>query len=454
MQSVTPLSRFAKTCFVVMPFGKHTVERYGSALRPVSRDRVVDFDRIYDRVLLPAIEAVELPEGGCLVADRADRGFHSAILSEEMFRSLEYSRVVLADISAGNPDVVYELGSRHRARASGTIALRQVDASFPFFPGEARAFPYEYEAVENREAAIQLIARVLTESLSELRLDSPAQVAIFRQHAEGQRHPGFEALLKQAEDDIRARDPAAAAVKYEQAIQSFDAGPLVRMKLAMMFRDEGAWTKEVRELNAILAEMPGYAEAHREKGIAENKLWVAAGSRAEIATGEQSLLHAIALGPNDYDAHASLGGELKRSGRMRYAWEAYRRATRLSYGHPYPLLNKIKLGAHVQRRLDMGDRRTVQLGRAERMRTAQAHDDPPSDAPWCFFDLAEMKLYAGARPHALGWMNEGTRACSSRWQAETCRHSLLLLKDVTEIDGSLLTEMLGALQAAEELLPA
>ena len=85
---------------------------------------------------------------------------------------------------------------------------------------------------------------------------------------------------------------------------------------------------------------------------------------------------------------------------------------------------------------------------------AQANDKPPSDAPWCFFDLAEMRLYAGGRTKALRWMNEGIHACGSRWQVETCRQSLLLLKDVSGIDGSLLSEMVGSLERAEELLAA
>jgi hypothetical protein len=51
-------------------------------------------------------------------------------------------------------------------------------------------------------------------------------------------------------------------------------------------------------------------------------------------------------------------------------------------------------------------------------------------------------------------MNEGIRACSSGWQIETCRQSLLLLKDVTGIDGSLLSEMVRSLKRAEELLAA
>lgn len=442
----------ANTCFVVMPFGKKPGVKRPPGWLPMSRNRVIDFHRIYDRVLLPAIDAIELPEGGRLVAERADEGFYSGIISDEAYRSLEYARVVLADISMVDSDVVHALGVRHRVRASATIVLRQAGASSPIDPDQVRAFPVEYDAVNNGEVAIRLVSRVLAGSLSELQPTSHVQVAVARQHAEGQRHPGLDALLKRAENDVRARDPAAAAARYEQAIRNFDAGPLVRMKLAMIRRDQGAWTAVVRELNAIVAEMPGYVEAHRELGIAENKLSVAAGSPAGMATGEASLLNAIALRPDDFEAHAAIGGELKRSGRLRYAWEAYRRAVRISHAHPYPLLNKIKLGAHIQRALVIDDQSSLQLQGAERMRAAQAGDNPPSDAPWCYFDLAEMRLYAGERSSALGWLYDGVRACTARWQVETCRQSLLLLTDVDGLDGSLRSEMDRLLEIAAERL--
>ena len=75
----------ANTCFVVMPFGKQSDVKRHRGWLPMSRDRVIDFDRIYDRVLLPAIDAVELPEGGRPVAERADEGFYSRNVSDEAF---------------------------------------------------------------------------------------------------------------------------------------------------------------------------------------------------------------------------------------------------------------------------------------------------------------------------------------------------------------------------------
>ena len=77
----------ANTCFVVMPFGKKPGVKRPPGWLPMSRNRVIDFHRIYDRVLLPAIDAIELPVGGRLVAERADEGFYSGIISDEASRS-------------------------------------------------------------------------------------------------------------------------------------------------------------------------------------------------------------------------------------------------------------------------------------------------------------------------------------------------------------------------------
>src|SRR4051794_13877947 len=138
-------------------------------------ERQVDFDVIYDEVFRPAITSVPLPEGGCLEPRRTDRDFFTGDITLEMFRYLEYSRFALADISGLNANVLYELGVRHRARASGTAIFRQADVSIPFDIRTIKAFPYAYEPAAHAEESRQLIARVLRESLVENREDSPVR---------------------------------------------------------------------------------------------------------------------------------------------------------------------------------------------------------------------------------------------------------------------------------------
>src|SRR5215468_7026074 len=110
---------YTRTCFVIMPFGeKEVVDDKG-----VKR---VNFDAIYDGIFEPAIRVVMLPEGGNLQARRTDRDFFTSDISQDMFEYLEYSRIALTDLSGLNPNVMYELGVRHRARPAGTVIFRQL----------------------------------------------------------------------------------------------------------------------------------------------------------------------------------------------------------------------------------------------------------------------------------------------------------------------------------------
>ena len=52
---------YAQVCFVIMPFGKKRVD-----------DVDVDFNAIYDRIFVPAVTRVALPEGGQLQPRRTD----------------------------------------------------------------------------------------------------------------------------------------------------------------------------------------------------------------------------------------------------------------------------------------------------------------------------------------------------------------------------------------------
>ena len=81
-----------------------------------------------------------LPEGGMLQARRTDKDFFSGDIKYEMYRYLEYSRFALADISGLNFNVAYEIGARHRARATGTAIFRLTQFAPPFDINSIKAF--------------------------------------------------------------------------------------------------------------------------------------------------------------------------------------------------------------------------------------------------------------------------------------------------------------------------
>jgi tetratricopeptide (TPR) repeat protein len=360
-----------------------------------------------------------------------------------MLSYLEYSRFAVADITGLNANVFYELGHRHRARASGTAISRQTGGPLPFDINQIKAFPYDYApetaAVESR----QLITRVLHESLEQNRPDSPVRRAL---NVQQERGGDVERLLEEAENALRNQDPATAIDKHRQAIAGDPDNPLVRLGLGLLLKNRGDWEEALEQFVNAGALSPDYGEAHRERGIAENKIFK---NTDDPPDGEAELRTAVALNPQDFDALASLGGVLKRNGNLAGSLEAYEKSTQVSRGHSYPLLNAVKIKAAIKGALDIDAKTTLMLKRAEKPRRAQVGNEPPYDAPWSHFDLAEIQLYFGDAEGSLKTVDDGLLICEHSWQPQTFRDSLALLVEAgITLPG--LTEVVAKL---DEMIP-
>jgi len=410
---------YTRICFVIMPFGTKTVG-----------DRDVDFDDIYGRIFQPAISAVKLPEGGMLEPRRTDKDFFTGDIKQDMFEYLEYSRFALADISGLNFNVAYELGARHRARESGTAIFRQTASPLAFDISSIKAFPYEYQPEKNAEQARELITRVLTESLAVNRKDSPVQIALAQQAKAG----NLDTVLQEAENCIRKLDWPGAMDVYRKAIAIDPRNPLPRMKLGLLCRDRGLWDDALEQFSAASEAMKNYGEAFREKGIAENKIAQTQQRPLDSnpAPGEADLRRAIELNNKDFDAYASLGGVLKRAKRYAEALKCYERSVEVSGGHPYPLLNALSLRAQLNGQVGLSPAEQRALGRAEYVREGQTKQAPPYDAPWSFFDLAQIRLFRGDVPGFLTAAKAGVDASQHDWQPKTFLGSLRLLQPASK----------------------
>ena len=449
---------YTKSCFIIMPFGKKKVGEHE-----------IDFNFIYDQIFCPAVAQVPLPEGGFLEPRRTDRDFFSGDISVEMFNYIEYSRFALADISGLNANVFYELGVRHRSHQAGTAIFRQTGEAIPFDINNIKAFDYDYQPDTEIAKSRELIVSVLTESLKYNRLDSPVQIALAAQlaHAVKQADPrDITSVLRDAENAIRTQDWQGAIDKYREAVAIDPGNFSLRLKLGLFLKEQGEWPDALVEFTAAAKAAPNYADALREKGIAENKLFIKNKRPPDLPTGEASLRAAIALHPDDYDAHASLGGVLKREGKYQetqgnadqakalyqQALAAYRQATTVSKGHSYPLLNELKVNAKLNGKIDSDVRIKVFLTKAERSLKAKVESNPPIDPPWSFFDLAEIRLYSGDKEGFLDRLQEGLTYCNAAWQPRTNRESLEMLKE-GGVDLPGLNEGLGMLEEMEKGLP-
>jgi tetratricopeptide (TPR) repeat protein len=398
---------YSRVCFAVMPFGTKTVT-----------DKVINFDWIYETVFVPAIRAVALPEGGFLEPRRTDKDFLASDITVDMFQYLEYSRMVLVDITGLNANVFYELGVRHRARQSGTAILRQIEYEdkLPFDISHIKAFPYRYEPEADAEKAREDIKELLRRSVAEDRTDNIIKMVLAHER-QGPPEEKVEDLQLQAEEALRRRDPGKAILLYRKAVDRNPRNPLVRLKLALLLKDQGGHWPEVREhCIAAIAAAPEWPDAWREKGIAEGKMKM-------IPEAESCLRRCLELNPHDYDALASLGGVLKRQGRLREALDAYNRSCDESNGNTYPLLNALVLEAALQGKLDLSGR-GLMLKRAEKLRREHVNDNPPYDSPWSFFDLALIRLFQGDGADFMKYVEEGCLAANAAWMAATFRETL------------------------------
>ena len=415
---------YSRVCLVLMPFGMKTVgdER--------GQTRTVDLDAIYTSVFEPAIRATRLPEGGTLEPLRMDQEFFASSISQGMFEALEYSRLVLVDITALNPNVFYELGVRQRAQQASTIIFYQLGSRVPFDINQVKAYPYEYEDGDAVARSRALVTRLLEETLLQDRLDSPVQLAL-RAATPSLMSSGLLA----AENALRVGDRTRAIAEYRTALRLNPANAALRLRLGLVLKDEGAWREALEQFDEAVRAAPQYAEAWREKGIAENKLFSRTGGGTELPNGVASLQRAIELNPGDFDALASLGGALKRAGRLDEALAAYERATDVSHGQPYPLMNLLTLRALRAGAVLLDERLRGMIDRAERILRAQVASDPPYNSPWSFFDLAQLKLFTGDPSGALEYAERGTEYAHAAWELITFSESLKQLADRVSLPG-------------------
>ena len=102
--------------FVAMPFGT----------KPGHDGKPIDFNRIYDDYLVPALASAGLD------VFRADAEQRAGDIRTDMFQELLVADLVVADLTLDNPNVWYELGVRHALRARGVILVQGPRPTQPF----------------------------------------------------------------------------------------------------------------------------------------------------------------------------------------------------------------------------------------------------------------------------------------------------------------------------------
>ena len=223
MRSITPQTGAAmlidqrKLCFVIMGFGKKTDYESG---------RTLDLDATYEAIIQPAATAQGLR---CI---RADEIMHSGIIDLPMYEMLLRAELVIADISTGNVNAVYELGVRHALRPNSTIIMKEKEGKLYFDLNHTNLFEYVHlgEDIGSREAqrAKRDLAALIAEVMASQRPDSPVYTFLPKLQQPRLTEAEFAELLDETEAAqeqlagyIRRGEEALRASSHFEAAQAF-----------------------------------------------------------------------------------------------------------------------------------------------------------------------------------------------------------------------------------------
>ncbi|MET7891803.1 hypothetical protein [Streptomyces mirabilis] len=140
------------TCFVIGPIGDKHAE-YGSPERRLYEGAL----RVYDEVIRAACQAHGL------VPLRADAIADTGEITDQIHRRLHEDGIVIADVSGGNPNVMYELG--FRIGCGKPVILIGENGDLPFDIAQLRTIRFRRTDSSLHEARDQL-SRVLHEGVT------------------------------------------------------------------------------------------------------------------------------------------------------------------------------------------------------------------------------------------------------------------------------------------------
>ena len=146
-------------CFVIMPFGK----------KKDSNDKLVDFDYVYSALIKPVLEKAGL------APIRADEEMIGGIIHKPMYERLILCEYAIADLTAANANVFYELGIRYTVKPFTTFSIFETGTKIPFDLVDVRSFPYTYEGkkIDDLEVLIEKLVKYITGVKKQQLPDSP-----------------------------------------------------------------------------------------------------------------------------------------------------------------------------------------------------------------------------------------------------------------------------------------
>jgi tetratricopeptide (TPR) repeat protein len=170
-----------KTCFIIMPYGgeDEQLQRH--------------FLGVYQSILGPAAERAGYQP------KRSDLGDGPGNITSEIIRDLVEADVVLADLTDGNANVLFELGIRHVFRKSGTVHVVDEAGPIPFDIRAYRAVKYSTDLADIPGIIDEIVKAIRRREDEPDRSDNPVHDTIHGLPVDF-RHVGDEAQIQQIQE--------------------------------------------------------------------------------------------------------------------------------------------------------------------------------------------------------------------------------------------------------------
>lgn len=133
-------------------------------VRPFGIKKDIDFDRVEEELIRPAMRELGLAGGPTTEILRQGN------IRADMFQRLLTADLVIADLSIHNANVFYELGIRHALRDKRTFLLRSRSDEYPFDLQTDRYLDYD---AQNPAASVGALTEALRHTIASEVLDSP-----------------------------------------------------------------------------------------------------------------------------------------------------------------------------------------------------------------------------------------------------------------------------------------
>lgn len=435
-------------CFVAMPFGTKDADLIGK----------IDFDAVYRDLIAAAISKASMEPL------RADEERVGGIIHKPMFERLVLCDYVIADLTAANANVFYELGVRHAVKPFTTITIAAEGTRLPFDLGPVRTFFYPLvegapdvsgEAV-NKLAAMLQDARNGTEDSPVFQLldgYGPPSIERLRTDAFRDRVQASRKMQQRLDRAVASDNPMVGLSEIRAELGAIaDVELSVAVGLLLAYRDASEWAamdELVRDLPAVGQRTALVREQHalalNRMGRGDEAITILTDLVDERGASSETLGILGRVHKDRWKAARDDGRDAEAAGHLKRAIEVYLQGFESDWRDAYPGINALTLMSLA----DPPDERRhaiapVVVYSAQR-RIASGRADY-----WDHATLLEAAVLADDEPTARSALADALATGPQGWQLETTHNNIsaILASGEQEPEGSWKISVTEALSLA------